>query len=77
MTPFFLCPVEMSTEADAVLVSAFFVSGSHDFIIFSIVSVACDDFSIRVSSEPSRASEERSDFLILTNERPTRFYYLL
>ena len=76
MTPFFLCPVEMSTEADAVLVSAFFVSGSHDFIIFSIVSVACDDFSIRVSGEPSRASEERSDFLILTNERPTRFYYL-
>ena len=33
MTPFFLCPVEMSTEADAVLVSAFFVSGSPDFII--------------------------------------------
>ena len=29
-----LCPVGMPTEADAVLVSAFFVSGSPDFIIF-------------------------------------------
>ena len=27
-------------------------------------------------AEPSRASDELNDFLILTNERPTRFYYL-
>lgn len=47
-----------------------------DFYIFPFVSVAYDDFTIRVSGEPSRASEELNDFLILTNERPTRFYYL-
>ena len=38
--------------------------------------MAYDDFTIRVSGEPSRASDELNDFLILTNERPTRFYYL-
>ena len=47
-----------------------------DFIIFSFVPVAYDDFTIWVSGEPSRASDELNDFLILTNERPTRFYYL-
>lgn len=83
----FLCPVGMSTEADAVLVSAFFCIRQSrfyyiaaplvvDFYIFPFVSVAYDDFTIRVSGEPSRASEELNDFLILTNERPTRFYYL-
>ena len=58
----------MLAEADAVLVSAFFVSGSPRFYYISIVSVAYDDFTIRVSGEPSRASEELNDFLILTNE---------
>ena len=47
-----------------------------DFYIFSFVPVSFDDFTIRVIGEPSRASDERNDFLILTNERPTRFYYL-
>ena len=76
MTPFFCALWECPRKADAVLVSAFFVSGSHDFIIFSFVPVAYDDFSIRVSGEPSRASDERNDFLILTNEQLIRFYYL-
>ena len=46
------------------------------FLYISIVSVAYDDFTIRVSGKPCRASDELNDFLILTNERPTRFYYL-
>lgn len=68
MTPFFCVLWECPQKADAVLVSAFFVPGSHDFIIFSFVPVACDDFTIRVIGEPSRASDELNDFLILTNE---------
>ena len=34
MTPFFCALWECPLKADAVLVSAFFVSGSPDFIIF-------------------------------------------
>lgn len=66
----------MSTESGCRFGVRFFVSGSPDFIIFPFVPVVCDDFTIRVIGEPSRASDELNDFLILTSERPTRFYYL-
>ena len=66
----------MSTEADAVFGVRFFCIRQSRFYYISFVSVVCYDFTIRVSGEPSRASDERNDFLILTNERPTRFYYL-
>ena len=83
----FLCPVGMSTESGCrfgvrffcIRQSRFYYIADQqvlDFIIFSFVPVAYDDFTIWVSGEPSRASDERNDFLILTNERPTRFYYL-
>ena len=86
MTPFFVscgnvhwkrmpfwCPLFLYP---AVRILLYCCIASRWFYYIFVVPVAYDDFTIRVSGEPSRASDERNDFLILTNERPTRFYYL-
>ena len=75
MTPFFVSCGNVHGSGCRFGVRFFCIRQSR-FYYISIVSVVCDDFTIRVSGEPSRASEELNDFLILTNERPTRFYYL-
>lgn len=75
MTPFFVSCGNVHGSGCRFGVRFFRVRQSR-FYYISVVSVAYDDFSIRVSGEPSRASDELNDFLILTNERPTRFYYL-
>ena len=66
--PLFLCP--------AVQILLYCWPARPWFYYIFVVPVVCDDFTIRVSGEQSRASDELNDFLILTNERPTRFYYL-
>ena len=73
--PFFV-PCGMPTGSGCRFGVRFFRVRQSRFYYISIVSVVFDDFTIRVSGEPSRASDERNDFLILTNERPIRFYYL-
>lgn len=87
MTPFFLCPVGMSIGLSGCRLGVrffcirqarfYYIADQQvvDFIIFSFVPVAYDDFTIRVSGEPSRASDGLNDFLILTNERVVRFSY--
>ena len=73
---FFCDLLGMSTGSGCRFGVRFFCIRQSRFYYISVVPVVCDDFTIRVSGEPSRASDERNDFLILTNERPTRFYYL-
>ena len=75
MTPFFCAPWGCPRKRMPFWCPLFCIRQSRFLYIF-VVSVACDDFTIRVSGEPSRANDELNDFLILTNERPTRFYYL-
>ena len=59
MTPFFCARWECPRKADAVLVSAFFVSGSPDFIIFSLYPWRAMIFlSESVASRAERAMNE-------------------
>ena len=59
MTPFFLCPVEMSTEADAVLVSAFLYPAVTILLYFPLCLWRAMIFlSESVASRAERAKNE-------------------